>query len=52
MNQEHRTRAERWRAFTRKHPIIYYLLIVGMAFVTGPLMIAANHMTAVLYRDF
>jgi hypothetical protein len=52
MNPEHRTWSQRWEAFTRHHPLLYYLLILGMAFLMGPLMIAANHATAVLYKDF
>lgn len=52
MNEEHRTWAERWETFTRRHPVLYFLLVLGMAFLTGPLMMAANNMTAVLYKDF
>ena len=47
-----RTWAQRWEAFTRKHPLVYFLLVLALAFLTGPLMIAANNMTAVLYKDF
>ena len=51
-HRERRTWAKCWDAFTRRHPVVYFLLILGMAFLTGPLMIAANNMTAVLYKDF
>ncbi len=36
----------------RLHPLLYLLLILGLAFLAGPLMISANGATAVLYRDF
>jgi hypothetical protein len=52
MNQENPTWAGRWEAFTRKHPLLYFLLVLGMAILTGPLMLAANSLTAVLYKDF
>ena len=52
MNDEQQTWAQRWEAFTRNHPLVYFLLIMAMAFLMGPLMIAANQMTAVLYKDF
>ncbi len=41
-----------WDGFRRKHPLLLWLLVLAMAFLTGPLMIAAGHMTAVLYKDF
>ena len=47
MNPERRAWTERWQALARNHPLVYFLLILGMAFLTGPLMIAANSMTAV-----
>ena len=52
MNPEHQTWSQRWEALTRKHPLLFFLFVLGMAFLTGPLMIAANNMTAVLYKDF
>ena len=52
MDHEQQTRIRGWEAFTRNHPVIYFLLVLGMAFLTGPFMIAANNMTAVLYKDF
>ena len=52
MNQKHRTWAERWQTLTRNHPLVYFLLLLATAFLTGPLMIAANNMSAVLYQDF
>ncbi len=52
MNPERRTLAQRWESFTRKHPFLYFLLLLVVGLLTGPLMIAANHATAVLYKDF
>jgi hypothetical protein len=52
MNQEKQTWAQRWIAFTGRHPVLCFLLALGLALLTGPLMIAANSMTAVLYKDF
>ncbi len=52
MNQEHQTWARHWEVLSRKHPLIHFLVILGIAFLTGPLMIAASNMTAVLYKDF
>ena len=43
---------QRWDGFCRKHPFLFWAMVLAMAFLTGPLMIAANHMTAVLYKDF
>ncbi|MFI5360978.1 MAG: hypothetical protein ACHQ49_03320 [Elusimicrobiota bacterium] len=52
MNRRERPWSARWEAFARKHPIVCFFLILVLAFLTGPLMIAANNMTAVLYKDF
>ena len=52
MNHRQQTRPRRWDTFTRNHPLVYFFLILGMAFLTGPLMLAASRMTAVLYKDF
>lgn len=52
MNQERRAWTRRGEEFARKHPLLCLLLILGLAFLTGPLMIAANNSTAVLYKDF
>ncbi len=52
MSQKLESKTKRWEAFTRKHPLVYFLLILGLALLTGPLMVAANTMTAVLYKDF
>ena len=41
-----------WDGLCRKHPWLLWALVLAMAFLTGPLMIAANNMTAVLYKDF
>jgi hypothetical protein len=42
-----------WRdGLCRRHPLLLWLLVMAIAFLTGPLMIAANTMTAVLYKDF
>jgi hypothetical protein len=38
--------------FFRRHPGLLWALVLAAAFLTGPLMIAASHMTAVLYKDF
>jgi hypothetical protein len=42
----------RWNGFCRKHPALLWVLVVAAAFLTGPLMIAASRMSAVLYKDF
>lgn len=52
MNRDQPTWARRWEYFLRSHPLVYLFLILGMAFLTGPLMIAANNTSAVLYKDF
>lgn len=36
----------------RRHPLLYLLLLLLLAFATAPLMISANNTTAVLYKDF
>jgi hypothetical protein len=45
-----------WRrrcdGFCQKHPVLLWALVMALGFLTGPLMIAAGHMTAVLYKDF
>jgi len=41
-----------WDGFFRKHPLLLWALLLAVGFLAGPLMIAANHMTAVLYKDF
>jgi hypothetical protein len=41
-----------WDGFSRRHPWLLWALVMAMGFVTGPLMIAAGRMTAVLYKDF
>ena len=51
-NKPDNTWPQRWETFMRNHPLVYFLLLLGMAFLTGPLMIAANNMTTVLYKDF
>jgi len=52
MSQQKQTSAPRWESIARRHPVIYFLLILALAFLTGPFMIAANNVTAVLYKDF
>jgi hypothetical protein len=52
MNQERRTLTQCWESFTKAHPLIFFFLVLALALLTGPLMIAANHATAVLYKDF
>jgi|HubBroStandDraft_4_1064222.scaffolds.fasta_scaffold2704850_2 hypothetical protein len=52
MNQERKTWAERWDAFTRRHPLAYYIFLLALGFLTGPLILAASSATAVLYKDF
>ena len=44
--------ASDFAGFGRKHPLLMYLFLLALAFLTGPLMIAANSMSAVLYKDF
>ena len=41
-----------WEGFCRKHPLLLWALVLAMGFLTGPLMLAAGRMTAVLYKDF
>jgi hypothetical protein len=41
-----------WAGFCRKHPWLVWAMVLAIGFFTGPLMIAAGHMTAVLYKDF
>jgi hypothetical protein len=52
MNQEQSTWGQHWDAFTRRHPIFYFVVVLILALLSGPLMIAATRMTAVLYKDF
>lgn len=39
-------------AFARRHPGLFFLLVLGAAFLAGPFMIAANGTSAVLYKNF
>ena len=41
-----------WDGLCRRHPLWLWMLVLALAFVTAPLMIAAGRMTAVLYKDF
>jgi len=43
---------QRWDGFCRRHPWLLWALVMVIGFLTGPLMIAAGRMTAVLYKDF
>jgi len=52
MTQDRSAWTQRWEAFTRRHPVIHFLVVLGLALLTGPLMLAAGQMTAVLYKDF
>jgi hypothetical protein len=52
MNQENKTWGQRWDAFTRKHPLAYFLFLLALGFLTGPLILAASNATAVLYKDY
>jgi hypothetical protein len=52
MNQERIIWAQRWDSFTRKHPLAYFLFLLALGFLTGPLILAAGSATAVLYKDF
>ncbi len=40
------------RSFLSRHPVVYLLLLLLFAFAAGPIMIAANSTSAVLYKDF
>jgi hypothetical protein len=44
--------SERRDRFVRRHPILLLWIVLALAFLTAPLMIAASKMTAVLYQDF
>jgi len=46
------TWSQRWDAFTRRHPLLHFIMVVVLALLSGPLMVAASHATAVLYKDF
>ena len=41
-----------WDGLCRKHPWLLWGLVLAIGFLTGPLMMAAGRMTAVLYKDF
>ena len=43
---------QRWDGLCRKHPWLLWALVLAMGFLTGPLMVAAGQMTAVLYKEF
>ena len=44
--------SERWNDFCQKHPAFFWAFVLAVAFLAGPLMIAASHASAVLYKDF
>jgi hypothetical protein len=52
MTEKQPTWAQRWDAYTRRHPWLLWLLVLALAFLTGPLMIGGSSVTAVLYKDF
>ncbi len=52
MNQKGNSWYGRWDAFTRRHPLAYFLFLLVLGFLTGPLILAAGRATAVLYKDF
>ena len=48
----HTTLSKPSEGFFRRHPVLLFVMVLLAGFLTGPLMIAAGRMTAVLYKDF
>jgi hypothetical protein len=42
----------RWNGFWQEHPILLWAIVLIVAFIAGPIMMAGGRMTAVLYKDF
>ena len=46
------TFADRIDALLRRRPILFFVIVAALAFICGPLFLAASRVTAVLYQVF